>query len=101
MIFRIRESDRRRLEFGAYHGIDRAIRFVVALAEQQGEPQASGDGSVVLSMLQRDLAEMAGVSRETMVRALVQLARSGLISKSKGVIVIHDLEALRSVVSRG
>lgn len=97
---RIRESDQGQLEFGAYHGIDRAIRTLLKFVERQVEPAAGEQGSIRLHTNQRDLAEAAGVSRETVVRTLRQLARSGAISRDKGLIVIRDLGLLRDIVSR-
>lgn len=100
-IARLRESDRRQLEFGAYNGIDRTIRIILNLAEQQGEPVAGSRTAVRLEAYQRDLAEAAGVSRETVGRAEAQLARAGVLTRDKGVIVIHDLDLLRDIASRG
>lgn len=98
-VARVRESDQRRLEFGAYLAIDRVGRVLLDLALQHGEPVDGAPGSVCLPALQRDLAGAAGASRETVVRTLRGLTDSGVISTRRGRIVVTDLALLEAVVS--
>lgn len=98
-VARVHESDRRRLEFGAYLAIDRVGRVLLDLARCHGEPIEASPGSVYVPTLQRDLAGAAGASRETVVRTLRGLAESGVIFTQRGGIVVTDLALLDTIVS--
>jgi CRP/FNR family cyclic AMP-dependent transcriptional regulator len=98
-VARLHESDRRRLEFGAYLAFDRVGRVLLDLARRHGEPIEGSPGSVYVPTLQRDLAGAAGASRETVVRTLRGLAESGVIFTQRGGIVVTDLALLDSIVS--
>lgn len=98
-VARVHESDRRRLEFGAYLAIDRVGRVLLDLARRHGEPVEASPGSVYVPTLQRDLAGAAGASRETVVRTLRGLAESGVIFTQRGGIVVTDLALLDTIVS--
>ncbi len=98
-VTRVHESDRRRLEFGAYLAIDRVGRVLLDLARRHGEPIEASPGSVYVPTLQRDLAGAAGASRETVVRTLRGLAESGVIFTQRGGIVVTDLALLDTIVS--
>lgn len=99
-IVRLRESDRRRLEFGAYAAIDRVGRVLLEFAERHGEPGAQR-GTVNLHATQRDLEGSAGVSRKTVARAFREFTAHGVISPARGLIVIRDLALLRAIVNSG
>ncbi len=98
-VARVHESDRRRLEFGAYLAIDRVGRVLLDLARRHGEPVEGSPGSVYVPTLQRDLAGAAGASRETVVRTLRRLTESGVISTQRGGIVVTDVPLLDIIVS--
>jgi CRP/FNR family transcriptional regulator, cyclic AMP receptor protein len=97
-IARVNESDRRRLEYGAYLAIDRVGRVLLDLAQRHGEPLQGTPTSVYVPALQRDLASAAGASRETVVRTLRSLAERGVISTRRGGIVVKDLRLLQALV---
>jgi CRP/FNR family cyclic AMP-dependent transcriptional regulator len=88
-IARLREADQLRLEFGAHQGFVRVVRVLVDLADRYGEPIAR----------QHELASFAGVSRETVVRTLRELAKCGAITRSRGRIAITNLNELRAILS--
>jgi CRP/FNR family cyclic AMP-dependent transcriptional regulator len=96
-IARVRESDRRRVELGAYSPIDRVGRMLLEFAGQHGEPGA--DGSIRLHLTHQDVQGAAGVSKKTVSRAFHDFTRHGVISASRGTIVIRDLALLRAVVA--
>lgn len=98
-VARVHESDRRRLEFGAYLAVDRVGRVLLDLARRHGEAIDGSPRSVYVPALQRDLAGAAGASRETVVRTLRGLTESGVISTQRGGIVVTDLELLDAIVS--
>jgi CRP/FNR family transcriptional regulator len=63
---------------------------LVAAARTQG----AGDGDVLITSTQADLAQMAGSSRESASRFLAVLERAGVITQGRGRLVVHDAEAL-------
>src|SRR4029453_10921909 len=75
---RLRASDRRRVEFGAYGTTRRVARLLVDLAAE-GTPSEAG---VLLrnGLTQDDLAGMVGASRESVARALASLRELGFVS---------------------
>jgi CRP-like cAMP-binding protein len=90
---RLRTSDRRRVEFGAYGTTRRVARLLVDLAAD-GRP--SGTTVVLRSGLtQDDLAGMVGASRESVARALATLRTLGFVSTGRREVAVLDLTALR------
>jgi CRP-like cAMP-binding protein len=57
-----------------------------------------GDGEVVITATQADLAKLAGSSRESASRFLAVLERAGVISQGRGRLIVHDPGALDSYV---
>ena len=91
---RLRSSDRRRIEFGAYGITQRVARLLVDLAVAHAGP--SGTDAVLRSGLtQDDLAGMVGASRESVARALATLRTLGFVSTGRREIAVLDLVGLR------
>jgi len=93
VIGRLRDSDKRRVEFGALDTVGRVGRLIIELAERYGEET----GSVILIRLplsQEELAGWAGASREAVVKALRQLRSRGWIETGRREIRVLDLPAL-------
>jgi len=90
---RLRTSDRRRVEFGAYGSTHRVARLLVDLAAA-GTPTDEG---VVLrgGLTQDDLAGMVGASRESVARALATLRTLGFVSTGRRQVAVLDLAGLR------
>lgn len=93
IIGRLRDSDKRRMEFGALDTVGRVARLIVELAERYGE---EGDGviRIGLPLSQEELAGWAGASREAVVKALRQLRARGWIETARREISVLDLPAL-------
>jgi CRP/FNR family cyclic AMP-dependent transcriptional regulator len=90
---RLRSSDRRRVEFGAYSTTRRVARLLVDLAADTG---LSGTVVVLRSGLtQDDLAGMVGASRESVARALATLRTLGFVSTGRRQVAVLDLVGLR------
>jgi CRP/FNR family cyclic AMP-dependent transcriptional regulator len=90
---RLRTSDRRRVEFGAYGTTRRVARLLVDLA---ADGRASGTVVVLRSGLtQDDLAGMVGASRESVARALATLRTLGFVSTGRREVAVLDLAGLR------
>ena len=94
---RLRTSDRRRVEFGAYGTTDRVARLLVDLAAE-GTPS---EGGVVLprGLTQDDIAGMVGASRESVARALATLRTLGFVSTGRRQVAVLDLAGLREFAS--
>jgi CRP-like cAMP-binding protein len=57
------------------------------LAERFGRPVAGGRG-ISLALTQDDLADLAGSTRESVNRALAELARLGRVRATRGTYVV-------------
>jgi CRP/FNR family transcriptional regulator len=69
------------------------LQFVTA-ARAEGR----GDGDVLITSTQADLAQLAGSSRESASRFLAVLERAGVITQGRGKLTVHDPEALTRYV---
>lgn len=77
----------------AYYGVrERLLLALLELARVWGPDE---DGEVTIPLQGQDLAEMVGVSRETVVRELGALKKRGLIQVGHGHITISRLDAFR------
>jgi CRP/FNR family transcriptional regulator, cyclic AMP receptor protein len=94
LIGRLREADRRRLEFGNYDTLSRVARLLGDLATDQAS-SASDPREVRLS--QAEVAGLVGASRESVARALGLLRTRGLVTTGRGTIMILDSDALLSL----
>ena len=91
---RLREADRRRLEFATKDALGRVATRLLELAERFGEPTDDGV-RVELPLAQEDLAGWCGASRESTVRALGTLRRLGVVTTARRAVTIHDEGSLR------
>ena len=92
---RVRDADRKRVEFGAYDTPGRVARRLLELVDRYGE----GDGPVKridLSLTQDELAGWTGSSREAVSKALREFRDRGWIETGRRSIKVLDVEALRS-----
>ncbi|MFI7616248.1 Crp/Fnr family transcriptional regulator [Nonomuraea terrae] len=92
--FRLRDADRKRIEYGAYDTAGRVATRLLELAERYGE-QTSAGVRVALPLSQDELAGWTGSSREAVSKALRMLRDRGLIETGRRRVVIHDIEGLR------
>ncbi|MEU0482173.1 Crp/Fnr family transcriptional regulator [Streptosporangium sp. NPDC006013] len=94
VIGKMRDSDRKRIEYGAFDTTGRVATRLVELAERYGEP-TNGGVRVTLPLSQDELAGWTGASREAVSKALRSLRDRGLIETGRRRVIIHDLEGLR------
>src|SRR5439155_20462513 len=94
LVGRLRESDRRRVEFGAY---DITRRLAALLVDLAMEAEAHGTDPVV-RLSQHEIAGLIGASRESVARALVSLRARGLVETGRRTITVVDLEGLRTAL---
>ncbi|MDY7099927.1 MAG: Crp/Fnr family transcriptional regulator [Actinomycetota bacterium] len=93
LITRLRESDRRRIEYGSYDTLNRVARALADIAEAHGVRR---DGHLELSLTQEELAGIVAASRESVARALRTLREQGMVQTSRRSISVTDPERLRS-----
>ena len=91
---RLRDSDRKRLEFAALDTLGRVAWRLLELSDGFGQETNEGI-SVELPLSQEQLAGWCGASRESTVKALTSLRELGTITTGRRHIVIRDMEALR------
>jgi CRP-like cAMP-binding protein len=93
---RLRDSDRRRIEFVALDATGRVARRLSELADQFGVPTGNGQLRIDVPISQDDLAGWTGSSREAVVKALKTLRNRGWIMTGRRAITVIDVAALRS-----
>jgi CRP/FNR family cyclic AMP-dependent transcriptional regulator len=91
---RLRDADRKRVEYGAYDTVGRVAARLVELVERYGEP-GSGGLRIGLPLSQEELAGWTGASREAVSKALQALRKVGWVRTERRRITVLDLEALR------
>lgn len=94
LVGKLRDADRKRIEFGAYDTTGRVAARLVELAERFGRQTDDGI-HIDLPISQDELAGWIGASREAVSKALGVLRGSGWIRTSRLTVVVRDLAALR------
>lgn len=95
---RIRKSDTHIRSLSLLDARGRVASTLVRLAEDIGRIR---DGRVVIEELplQRDLASIAGTSRETISRILSRFEADGIIRIDKGTLIFTDFENFKKMYS--
>lgn len=91
---RLRDADRKRVEFGAADTTGRVSSRLVELADRFGQPTQHGV-RISVPLTQEELAGWVGSSREAVSKALRALRARGWIETRRKAIVVIDLAALR------
>ena len=91
---RLRDADRKRVEFGAADTTGRVSSRLVELADRFGQPTQYGV-RISVPLTQEELAGWVGSSREAVSKALRALRARGWIETRRKAIVVIDLAALR------
>ena len=91
---RLRDADRKRLEFAALDTLGRVAWRLQELSERFGEQTAEGI-EVELPLSQEQLASWCGASREATVKALAALRTLGCIATRRRSVLIRDVAGLR------
>ncbi len=98
---RLRDADRKRVEFAAADTIGRVAARLLELAERFGEPLDDGSVAIDLPLTQEELAGWTGSSREAVARALQAMRGLGWVRTARRRITLHDLAALRARAGAG
>lgn len=91
---KLRDADRKRIEFGANDTVGRVCHRLVELAERFGERSGTAL-RITLPLSQQELAGWTGASREAVSKALQQLRERGHIETARRGITVLDIAALR------
>lgn len=93
VLARLRDADRKRVEFSAYDTVGRVARRLCELADRFGK--ATGDGvEIALPLSQDELAAWTGASRVGVSQALKALRERGWVETRRRSITVLDVEAL-------
>jgi CRP/FNR family cyclic AMP-dependent transcriptional regulator len=91
---RLRDADRKRVEFGAHDTLGRVAARLVELAERYGEAVRDGV-RITLPLSQEELAGWTGSSREAVGKALHTLRGLGWVRTERRRITVLEMEPLR------
>lgn len=91
---RLRDADRKRIEFGSSDTLGRVAQRLVELAERFGDASREVV-RITLPLSQQELAGWTGSSREAVAKALRVLRDRGWIDTQRRQITVRDLDALR------
>jgi CRP/FNR family cyclic AMP-dependent transcriptional regulator len=91
---RLRDADRKRVEFAAQDSMSRVAARIVELSERFGE-ERDGVLHIDLPISQEELAGWTGCSRDSVVKALQAMRGLGWIDTERRRITVHDLDAVR------
>ncbi len=94
LALRIRKSDTQIKSLSLYDASGRVASALIQLAEERGTIR---EGIVKIKNMpsQKDLANIAGTSRETTSRVIKSFIADGIISKANGNFLIHNYESFR------
>ena len=95
IVSRLRDADRKRIEFGTYDTLGRVALRLVELAERFGATAERGV-RITLPLTQDELAAWTGSSRESVTKALSTLRRQGVIETYRKGVSVLDLNVLRA-----
>jgi len=87
-----------RLARQSFQTVQSRVAGVLAQLVEQARAEGAGEGAVLLTATQTELAQLAGSSRESASRFLAVLERAGVISQGRGRLTVHDPAALQGYV---
>jgi CRP/FNR family transcriptional regulator len=90
---RLREANER-LSRQSFQTVQSRVAGVLGQLVDQARAEGAGDGDVLVTITQADIAQLAGSSRESASRFLAVLERAGVVSQGRGRITVHDPAAL-------
>lgn len=94
---RLRQTNER-LARQSFQTVQSRVASVLLQFVSTARAQGGGDGDVLVTSTQADLAQLAGSSRESASRFLAVLERAGVITQGRGKLTVHDADALRRYV---
>lgn len=92
---RLRDADRKRVEFAAHDSVGRVAARLVELCERFGAQDADGHTHIDLPLSQDEMAGWVGSSRESVAKALQTMRRAGWVVTDRRAITVLDLDSVR------
>jgi CRP/FNR family transcriptional regulator, cyclic AMP receptor protein len=96
VVTRLRDSDRRQLEFGTEDSLGRLCIRIVELAKRYGRTDADGRIQIESPLSQGDLAAWSGLSREAVVKSMRKLRDLGWIENKGPSITLLQPELIQA-----
>jgi CRP-like cAMP-binding protein len=96
LVRRLRQANRRQLEFSAADALGRVCSRLDQLAERYGHNTEGDAVWIELSLTQSELAQWCGLSREAVVKALRKLRAVGWNTTGDDGITIEDRQSVRT-----
>jgi CRP/FNR family transcriptional regulator len=94
---RLRETNER-LARQSFQTVQSRVAAVLSQLVASERAEGAGEGDVLITSTQADLAQLAGSSRESASRFLAVLERAGIITQGRGRLTVHDTAALERYV---
>ena len=94
---RLRETNER-LTRQSFQTVQSRVASVLGELVAAARSEGAGDGDILITATQTDLAQLAGSSRESASRFLAVLERAGIITQGRGRLTVHDPAALEGYV---
>jgi CRP/FNR family transcriptional regulator len=94
---RLRETNER-LARQSFQTVQSRVASAVGQLVAAARAEGAGDGDVLITSTQAELAQLAGSSRESASRFLAVLERAGIITQGRGRLTVHDPSALERYV---
>jgi CRP/FNR family transcriptional regulator len=87
-----------RLASQSFQTVQSRVASVLLGLVEQARAEGAGDGDILVTATQAELAQLAGSSRESASRFLAVLERAGIVSQGRGRLTVHDPAALQRYV---
>jgi CRP/FNR family transcriptional regulator len=94
---RLRHTNER-LTAQSFQTVQSRVAGVLSQLVEAARTEGQGDGDVLITSTQAELAQLAGSSRESASRFLAVLERAGIITQGRGKLTVHEPEALQRYV---
>ncbi len=94
---RLRHTNER-LARQSFQTVPGRVASVLAQLAAAAHGEDGGDGEILITSTQADLARLAGSSRESVSRFLAVLERAGIITQGRGKLILHEPSALERYV---
>jgi CRP-like cAMP-binding protein len=97
LVQRLRQTNER-LTRQSFQTVQSRVAAVLSQLVEAARSEGAGDGDVLITSTQAELAQLAGSSRESASRFLAVLERAGIITQGRGKLIVHEPEALQRYV---
>jgi len=94
---RLRQTDKRVESLAFLSAPGRVARTLLEFAKEHGEKK-DDDIHVHHKMIRQEFANIAGTSRETLTRVLMDFQGEGILTVKKNLIILHSLNRLKEKI---